>query len=225
MPLDVTRIKAVCFDVDGTISDTDNEWVDRITRTMNWMDFAVNRQERTRMARWLVMATESPMNGLYHWLDHLSLDDNFARLFDKRARRARTRKHPFWLMDGTIELLDHLFPRMPLSVVTARDEFTTMHFIDSFDLGKYFKPIVCSLTCEHTKPFPHPVLHAAKHMNVAPENCVMIGDTTVDIHAGRAAGAQTIGLLCGFGTEKELRRAGADLVVSELRDILPLFKK
>ncbi len=225
MPLDVSRIKAVCFDVDGTISDTDNEWVDRISRVMRWMDFAVKTQERMRLVRWLVMATESPMNALYHWADHLSLDDNFARLFAKRAGRTKARKHPFWLMDGTVELLDLLGNQMPLSVVTARDEMTTMRFIDSFDLKKYFKLIVSSQTCAHTKPFPDPVLHAAKHMSVSPENCVMIGDTTVDIIAGREAGAQTIGLLCGFGTEKELRRAGADLIVSELRDLIPLFTK
>ena len=43
----------------------------------------------------------------------------------------------------------------------------------------------------------------------------MIGDTTVDIRAGRAAGAQTVGVLCGFGHEKELRRAGADLILAQ----------
>ena len=36
----------------------------------------------------------------------------------------------------------------------------------------------------------------------------MIGDTTVDIRAGRSAGAQTVGVLCGFGEENELRRIG-----------------
>jgi phosphoglycolate phosphatase-like HAD superfamily hydrolase len=41
----------------------------------------------------------------------------------------------------------------------------------------------------------------------------MIGDTTVDIRAGKAAGAQTVGVLCGFGEEEELRRAGADLIL------------
>jgi phosphoglycolate phosphatase-like HAD superfamily hydrolase len=41
----------------------------------------------------------------------------------------------------------------------------------------------------------------------------MVGDTTVDIRAGKAAGAQTAGVLCGFGSERELRRAGADLIL------------
>ena len=52
---------------------------------------------------------------------------------------------------------------------------------------------------------------AAQQMQVKPEECLMVGDTTVDIRAGKSAGAQTVGVLCGFGTERELRRAGADL--------------
>jgi phosphoglycolate phosphatase len=41
----------------------------------------------------------------------------------------------------------------------------------------------------------------------------MVGDTSVDIRAGKAAGAQTAGVLCGFGQEAELRRMGADLIL------------
>lgn len=225
MPLDVDRIRAVCFDVDGTLSDTDNEWVDRLTRASAWMNFAVMPQERARAARWLVMATESPMNAAYYLLDRLSLDDNFARLFEKRARNSKIKKHPFWLMEGAVELLNLLYERMPLSVVSARDETSTMRFVDSFQLGKYFQKIVTSQTCEHTKPYPDPVLWAASQMQTAIENCVMIGDTTVDILAGKTAGAQTIGVLCGFGTERELRRAGADLVVNGLKEIIQVFKE
>ena len=53
---------------------------------------------------------------------------------------------------------------------------------------------------------------AAKMMKVSPEECLMIGDTTVDIRAGRSAGAQTAGVLCGFGEEYELRKMGADAI-------------
>lgn len=42
----------------------------------------------------------------------------------------------------------------------------------------------------------------------------MVGDTTVDILAGRSAGAQTLGVLCGFGAEPELRKAGADEIAA-----------
>ena len=50
-------------------------------------------------------------------------------------------------------------------------------------------------------------------MNIKPEECLMIGDTTVDIRAAKAAGAQSVGVLCGFGQENELRQSGADLIL------------
>ncbi len=60
-------------------------------------------------------------------------------------------------------------------------------------------------------------------MGVQPDECLMIGDTTVDIRAAKAAGAQSIGVLCGFGQEEELQRAGDDLILEStalLADIL-----
>jgi phosphoglycolate phosphatase len=66
-------------------------------------------------------------------------------------------------------------------------------------------------------------LLAAYQMKVEPHECLMIGDTTVDMRAGKSAGAQTAGVLCGFGEEPELRKMGADLILkttSELADVL-----
>jgi phosphoglycolate phosphatase-like HAD superfamily hydrolase len=51
----------------------------------------------------------------------------------------------------------------------------------------------------------------------------MVGDTTVDIRAARRAGAWAIGVLCGFGEAKELKRAGAHLLLDSPADLLPLL--
>jgi phosphoglycolate phosphatase-like HAD superfamily hydrolase len=108
-------------------------------------------------------------------------------------------------------------------VVSARDERSTRLFLDQFSLTGYFAEIVTAVTAEHTKPYPDPLLYAAKKLGVSPENCLMIGDTTVDIRAGKAARAQTVGVLCGFGERPELERKGADLILQstpELADVL-----
>jgi phosphoglycolate phosphatase-like HAD superfamily hydrolase len=52
----------------------------------------------------------------------------------------------------------------------------------------------------------------------------MIGDTIVDIRSGKAAGAQTVAVLCGFGSQRELRRAGADLILSSTPDLLEILQ-
>jgi len=51
----------------------------------------------------------------------------------------------------------------------------------------------------------------------------MIGDTTVDIRAGRTASAQTVGVLSGFGSSKELTRAGANLIVNNVAEFTKIF--
>jgi phosphoglycolate phosphatase-like HAD superfamily hydrolase len=120
-------------------------------------------------------------------------------------------------------MLARLKGHFPMAVVSARDEGGTLAFLERFGLTKYFDAIVTGLSAEHTKPYPDPILLAAKKMDTPPEACLMIGDTTVDILAGRSAGAQTIGVLCGFGEEPELRRLGADLILERtplLADLL-----
>jgi phosphoglycolate phosphatase len=68
------------------------------------------------------------------------------------------------------------------------------------------------------------VLYAAERLGVPAANCVMVGDTTVDIHAGRRAGAQTVGVLCGFGERDELERAGADAVIESTAQLDKLLQ-
>jgi len=60
-------------------------------------------------------------------------------------------------------------------------------------------------------------------MGVDPSACLMIGDTTIDMRCGRSAGAQTVGVLCGFGTQRELQAAGADLILRTTSDLLPVL--
>jgi phosphoglycolate phosphatase len=56
-------------------------------------------------------------------------------------------------------------------------------------------------------------------LNLPESACVMVGDTSVDMHSARRAGAWRIGVLCGFGREFELRRAGAQAILSSTADL------
>jgi HAD superfamily hydrolase (TIGR01509 family) len=223
MPVDFSRVQGMCFDVDGTLSDTDDVWVSRLTGSLHSLRFLFRKSDPQPFARWLVMLSESPMNGIYHLLDRFSLDALIAQLFNRLSQSNKKHGQPFQLMKGARELLEAAHLKYPLTIVSVRDELSTRRFLDQFDLCSYFQQVVTNQTCEYTKPFPHPVRYAAECMGLSPENCLMVGDTTVDVLAGKAAGAQTVGLLCGFGTEKELRRAGADVILNDLTDLLALI--
>jgi N-acetyl-D-muramate 6-phosphate phosphatase len=219
MPLDISRIRALCFDVDGTLSDTDDLYAQKVTRFLPRFLF----RDPNRFARRFVMWIETPGNALLGFPDRLGLDDELVALANWLNRRPRHRLPSFLLVPGVDAMLASLHGRFPMAVVSARDEHTTRAFLDHFNLTCYFDVIVTALSAAHTKPYPDPILFAAQKMSVTPESCLMIGDTTVDIRAGKSAGAQTVGVLCGFGEEAELKRRGADLILKstpEVEDLL-----
>ena len=224
MGLALSRIHALCFDVDGTLSDTDDLYVQKVSR---YLPRRLVRDPE-RVARRLVMWVESPGNALLGLPDIIGLDDELLGLWEwLNRRRPRPMKH-FLIIPGVAEMLERLSVKYPMSVVSARDDRSTRAFLDQFGLSGYFQEIVTAITAEHTKPYPDPIFYAARRMGFPPEACLMIGDTTVDIRAGVAAGAQTVGVLCGFGEEPELRRNGANLVLGDtpqLADVLLDDKK
>jgi phosphoglycolate phosphatase-like HAD superfamily hydrolase len=215
MPLDIARIRALCFDVDGTLHETDDQFVQQLAGWLRPLVFLLPRRDPFPLARRLVMLTESPATYLYGKPDSLGLDDELAKLGDWLHRKGLGKNaQPYMLVEGVKEMLDVLRQHYPLSVVSARGERSTLHYLEHFGILEHFNVVATSQTCRHTKPHPDPILWAAEQMHVPASACVMIGDTTVDILAGKAAGAQTVGVLCGLGTQTELARCGADLVLN-----------
>jgi N-acetyl-D-muramate 6-phosphate phosphatase len=221
MSIDIKRIQAICFDVDGTLSDTDDQWVEQLARLLRPAARIFPGRDERAAARWLIMGAETPGNMAYTLLDWAHLDAGLAKLYNFiQKRRIYLKSNSFWIIPQVKETLICLHERYPLSIVSARDHDGTCEFLEQFEIRHFFHSIATAQTCEHTKPFADPILWVAQQMRVPPENCLMVGDTFVDIYAGKAAGAQTVGVLCGFGTEQDLRRAGADLILATTNDLL-----
>jgi HAD superfamily hydrolase (TIGR01509 family) len=220
MTLDLQRIRALCFDVDGTLSDTDDYYVNKFSGVLRRLPFLHNPN---RVARRLVMWLESPGNALLNLADTVGLDGPIIRLIDFIARHRKHKTRQYLIVPGVWEMLTRLKGQYPMAIVSARDEDSTMDFLNQSGFAGYFDVVITVLSAEHTKPYPDPLLLAAQKMGVAPETCLMTGDTTVDIRTGKAAGAQTVGVLCGFGEEAELRRQGPDLILPSTADLAEIL--
>jgi phosphoglycolate phosphatase-like HAD superfamily hydrolase len=172
------------------------------------------------------MFIETPGSKILSLPDVFGVDHLWGKFGDYLYSKGLGRNpEPFTMTPGVMDMLSRLKTCYSLAVISSRGQRTTQRFIDQFCLSPYFKCITTSLTCRHSKPYPDPVLWAASQIGISPRECLMVGDTSVDIQAGKAAGAQTVGVLCGFGTERELKRAGADLILTvtpQLLDILPI---
>ncbi|MCX8023848.1 MAG: HAD hydrolase-like protein, partial [Thermanaerothrix sp.] len=133
MSLDISRIRAICFDLDGTLSDTDDEWVQELETLLKPYFFFVPRSRLQRLARWLVMSSESPGNWFLALLDHLNLDRPIQQLSQRLRRKQRTQQK-FRLIPGIPILLHALGHHYPLAIVSARDDVTTQNFLERYQL-------------------------------------------------------------------------------------------
>ncbi len=86
MSLDLNRIKALCFDVDGTLSDTDDLYTQKVTRFFPRPIF----KDPSRAARRFVMWMEAPGNALLGLADTVGLDDEMVAVIHWLSLR---RKH------------------------------------------------------------------------------------------------------------------------------------
>jgi HAD superfamily hydrolase (TIGR01549 family) len=236
MSLDLPRIRALCFDVDGTIADTDDHLVAQVAKTLHAVPLVSGRRAE-RVARQLVMAAETPVNSAYEMLDRLGLDVPLSKLRARlRATKARgadpahTRNPeaadevPHEMMAGVQEMLVTLAALYPMCTISTGSVPRVERFLEHYGVRPHFTAVVGAETTRRMKPHPDPLLFAAQAMGVQPSECLMIGDTTVDMRCGRSAGAQIVGVLCGFGTENELREAGASLVLRTTSDLLALLE-
>ncbi len=220
MALEIARIRALCYDIDGTLRETDDKMVSDLAPWLAKIGFLTRRHDPEVLARRIVMRLEAPANSFLGLLDRFGLDDRIARIDRWLHQRGwRTSPLAYRLVPGSESSLAALKPFYSLAIISARGDLQVNAFLKHTGLGGYFSCVVGGQTRPLTKPHPMPIQWAASQIGVPPQACVRIGDTTVDIKAGRAAGAQTVGVLSGFGEAAELERAGADLILESVADL------
>jgi phosphoglycolate phosphatase len=220
-PIPFSEIQAILFDMDGTLIDTDDAVVEKVAR---WIRPFLGEQAAAR-ARWLLMKIESPANALITLVDKLHLDEPLKWFTTWRQSR---RKEPFianfHIIPGVLEMLHAIPAHYRLGIVTTRSRHQIEGFLAQFpDIAARFEVSCGSQDTRRLKPHPSPIQEAARRLNLPESACVMVGDTSVDIHAARQAGAWRVGVLCGFGREHELRRAGAQAILPSTADLAQLF--
>ena len=223
--LDKTKVKAIIFDVDGTLRDTDNEMVRSIELFLLKFEFLISSKKAQTAARSIVMNMENPAQFILHHADKWGWDTFIHQVIQGIRWLLKPFKNTenFQTIAGIKPMIIELAKFYPLAVASAGDEKTVNTFLAHADIAQYFKCVATALTCPHTKPFADPLVWAALQMGVEVENCIMVGDTTVDIMAGKNAKTQTVAVLCGFGERKELEVLNPNAILLTTADLKPML--
>lgn len=206
--------------MDGTLRKTDEQYIGRVNillAPLRW----ITRRDTSALARSIVARFEDPVNILFMLVDRLHIDAPLHKLVEiaNPWKKRKTRPDYYQLVPDLAKALRLLAARYPLAVISVRGREGTQNFLKLTGLEEYFSYVVSGQTAKRTKPFPDQIFWVAQQIGISPSECLMVGDTTIDIKAGKAAGAQTVCVLSGFGREDELRSRGADMILPSVSDL------
>jgi HAD superfamily hydrolase (TIGR01549 family) len=117
---------------------------------------------------------------------------------------------------GTAEGLAALGGRK--STATTKGTPTTRLILEQFGLLKYFDHVQ-GTDGFPSKPAPDVILTALEALHARPEDCLMVGDSTADMEAGRRAGVKTCAVRYGYGKVEALASFSPDYWIDDLRDL------
>ncbi|HWE09113.1 MAG TPA: HAD family hydrolase [Solirubrobacteraceae bacterium] len=116
-----------------------------------------------------------------------------------------------------VELREH---GIKIGIVTSKGRRRFVPDSERIRIGHLIDVAVCAGEAAAAKPDPASLLTALDGLGVGPAQAAMVGDTVVDVTAGRAAGTITFGVAWGHGTPGALLAAGAEWVAAGAAELL-----
>lgn len=110
-------------------------------------------------------------------------------------------------------------------VLTNKSQPLADALIDKLGLRRHFSAVYGAEAFPTRKPDPQPILRVLKKYGVAAARATIVGDTIVDITAGKSAGITTVAVLYGFGSEESIRAAAPDHVVRTPEQVAEIFEE
>jgi phosphoglycolate phosphatase len=215
--------KALLFDLDGTLLDTLEDLADAANRVLHRAGLPTH--ERAVYRRFIGdgsrMLITRALPGDHR--DPSTVDRFLARFKADYGGHWKSATHPY---PGIRDLLGELKAHgIPHAVVTNKPQAFADICIRHFFPEAAFRAILGQQADRPLKPDPMPALEAAAQIGVRPPECLLLGDSGVDMQTARAAGMLPLGAAWGFRPVGELMAAGAAGIVHTPMEALAWFDR
>ena len=205
-------IKAIIFDIDGTITDTNPLFLRSISQTFR--EFTGNNKPESFFI--FTLGIPSPET-----LKALSIPPEKGKAFVVRWQKLiQEGMREVRLFPGIREIIEELHQEgIKMALVTSKIRSEMSYQFDQFMINHFFETIICAEDSPRPKPYPDPLLLALERLEVKNNESIFVGDSIYDIQA--AKGASIPFALASWGAlelEKVLEFC-PDFVLEEPEDI------
>lgn len=189
-------IKAILFDLDGTLLDSAPDLV----AALNWLRNleGLLPLETQLMSRYVSHGANGILTAGMPAASEAQFN-KWKTLFLGRYASIGYRESRIY--PGVPKVLKSLQSKqIPWGIVTNKSTYLTLPVLKSAGLANGAACVVCGDTVKQSKPHPAPVLHACEQLGIDPSDTLFAGDDIRDMQAGRSAGTMTAAVLYGYGS-------------------------
>ncbi len=212
------RIKLLIFDLDGTLVDSLQDITDAINYAIEPLGYSPlsTSEARGLVGRGITKLIESILKEA-HKPQLQQILDRFLQYYSSHLT-VHTRAYP-----GVPETLRAL-GRYKKAVLSNKRQALSRRVLEELGLAEHFEYIIGSDTLQEKKPSPAGILYLLKKESLQPHEAMIIGDSDIDIQAGRAAGITTVAVGYGY-RDPELLKGSADYFINgSLRTLIELLE-
>jgi len=207
-------IRAVLFDWDGTVADTRPGIFNSVRYAIGQYGIADKPDDELRYF------IGPP---LYDGFEHVfGVSPELANELTDTYRVYYRDKGIFEcnVYEGVGDLLRELHDAgVKTAVVSSKPKEFLDRLVEHFGLAEHLDAVVGPAMDNHNSNKTVLVNQALKELMLLPSTVTMIGDRHFDMEGAKAAGVNAVGVLYGYGTEKELCKAGADAICDQVADL------
>ncbi len=147
------------------------------------------------------------------------LDEALRLLFEHYDKHYLDHTRPYPFVRETLGKLP-----MQLAVLSNKPDKYTKAIIRELDLATHFAMVLGHVPeWYERKPDPGGIRYILKHLHVAPQRTLMVGDSTHDIHAARRAAISSCGVTYGYRSPEQLRETGAGCLIDRFDQLLEII--
>lgn len=205
-------IKAVIFDMDGLLIDTEPYW--QATEREIFGDLGIDITEQMQLATYGLRSDEVVRYYYGHdpWKEE-SLDEVEERYNSRMLDYFQTKAE---LMEGARSALEFISSKgWPVALASSSNMQLINTFLDKFGFHHYFREVYSAEFEPFGKPHPAVYLETARRLNVDPVNCLALEDSFHGLIAAKAARMMTIAV----PEHADKRFGAADVVLGSLSEL------